>query len=224
MTDGAARAGSSKRSQANSLGNSRVFRPLRPLDLPGIYRVFRLDSHLRRAAPSGPSSRRESSRLRDLRLLKCKHPVAGGPTSAASPTPPGCGHPNPGPRVDPAHVLGHSQGAVRFDGDVEAEGVQGVDQRAVELQERLTAGADGERQVRGVGVGGKLVQDGDGEVAGVRECSTAAAVRAEEVCVAPPATRRPPVPVPSRPDHRLQPANRTKMDGRPVFASSPCNV
>ena len=61
----------------------------------------------------------------------------------------------------PVDALGHSDGAVGLDRDLEAACVQRVDQGRVELQQRLATRADNER-LAALGVGGPFGRDGIG--------------------------------------------------------------
>ena len=113
--------------------------------------------------------------------------------------------------------------AVGLDRDLEAARVQRVDERRVELQQRLAAGAhdersraahvrDGQRRRDGVGERRRRVANlppsgPDADEIGVAERGTIASARSA-----------------SRPVHRLQPAKRQNTAGRPAFAPSPCSV
>ena len=94
---------------------------------------------------------------------------------------------------------GGSQRAVGLDGDLEARLVQRADERRVDLQQRLAAGAHDERRAAPVGAR-PLLRDGVGELLGGAELAAAVAVGADEVGVAERADGRGPVLLVPRPE------------------------
>src|SRR4029077_2411695 len=106
-----------------------------------------------------------------------------------------------------------------LDSDLETAFVQCVDQWPIELQQRLPAPAPSKKRWRAFWpVGGNAVAEG----LGIRVAASVAAVGADKVGIAKGADRAGAVGL--APDHKLQPANRQKTDGRPVWAPSPCSV
>ena len=86
-----------------------------------------------------------------------------------------------GADADPVDAGRAGEGAVGFQGDAEAPGVQGVDEGDIHLQQRLPAGQHHEPAVSPAPPGRR---DGFGQVSGGREAPAARAVQAHEVRVA----------------------------------------
>src|SRR6185312_1607536 len=87
-----------------------------------------------------------------------------------------------GADADPVEAAGRRAGAVGLDGDREALGMERLDERTVELEQRLAAGADDEARRRRLG--GPGAADGAGELRRRRETAAARAVGADEIGVA----------------------------------------
>src|SRR6185437_8380453 len=87
-----------------------------------------------------------------------------------------------GADADPIEPAGRRAGAVGLDRDGEALGMERLDERLVELQQRLAAGADDEARRRALGRPG--APDRAGEIRGRGEAAAARAVGADEIGVA----------------------------------------
>jgi len=102
-----------------------------------------------------------------------------------------------GAYADPVDACGSGQSPVGFDGNLEVAGVQGVDERAVDLQQGLAAGADDESaRFR---CAAPFFGDGVGEVIGGGELSSAGPVHIDKIGVAELTYRGGAIALPSRP-------------------------